>query len=127
MTLARSLPDSATEWWILLGTFVLYALGRWIFAWSQARRDGDRHPVRAAFAEEDDAPGASSAALRGGFRSYRQFFGFVGSSVAVVLVAVLTDGRLRVVLLWIIVPLLVVALSFFDFRQARKARSGAGA
>ncbi|MGY4993290.1 hypothetical protein [Streptomyces sp. 900105245] len=126
MTLARSLPDSATEWWIFLGTFVLYALGRWFFAWSQARRDGDRHPVRAAFAE-DDAPGASSAALRGGFGSYRQFFGFVGSTVAVVLVAALTDGRLRVVLLWIIVPLLVVALSFFDFRQARKARSGAGA
>ncbi|WP_260147805.1 hypothetical protein [Streptomyces sp. PanSC9] len=43
------------------------------------------------------------------------------------LVAALTDGRLRVVLLWIIVPLLVVALSFLDFRQARKARSEAGA
>ncbi|MER5860072.1 hypothetical protein ABT131_31435 [Streptomyces sp900105245] len=83
--------------------------------------------MRAAFAEEDDAPGASSAALRGGIGSYRQFFGFVGSTVAVVLVAALTDGRLRVVLLWIIVPLLVVALSFLDFRQARKARSGAGA
>ncbi|MFF4435327.1 hypothetical protein [Streptomyces sp. NPDC001621] len=104
MTLARSLPGSATEWGILLGTFVLYALGRWFFAWSQARRDGDRHPVRAAFAEEDDASGGPKAPP-----------------------SKPRSRRLRVVMLWIIVPLLVVALSFLDFRQARKARSGAGA
>ncbi|MFI7503439.1 hypothetical protein ACIBVL_34210 [Streptomyces sp. NPDC049687] len=121
MTLARSLPDDPTEWWIFLGTFVLYAVARWFFAWQRARREGDSHPVRAAFAEEDDPP----TQVSGGFRSYRQFFGFSGSAVAVVLVAALTAGRLRVVLLWIIVPLLVTALSYLDFRQARKARSRA--
>ncbi|WP_435278956.1 hypothetical protein [Streptomyces sp. 1222.5] len=68
--------------------------------------------MRAALAEEDDVPGASSAVMTGGFRFYRRFFGFVGSAVAVVPVDALTDGRLRVVLLWIIVPLLAVALSF---------------
>lgn len=125
MTLARSLPDDPTEWWIFLGSFVLYALGRWFFAWQQARREGDSHPVRTALAEEDD-PDATNAALTGGFRSYRQFFGFVGSAVTVFLVAALTDGRLRVVLLWSIVPMLVIALSYLDFRQARKARSEAG-
>ncbi|MGW0703763.1 hypothetical protein ACWD0A_31550 [Streptomyces sp. NPDC002867] len=61
--------------------------------------------------------------MAGGFRSCRQFFGFVGSAVAVVLVAVLTEGRLRLALLWIIIPLLVAALSYLDFRQARKERS----
>ncbi|MFI8301954.1 hypothetical protein ACIF80_00635 [Streptomyces sp. NPDC085927] len=121
MTLARAFPDDPTGWWIFLGTFVLYVVARWFFAWRQARREGDGHPVRAAFAEEDD-PGT---AVGGGFRSYRQFFGFVGSAVAVVLVAALTEGRLRLVLLWIIIPLLVIALSYLDFRQARKARSRA--
>ncbi|MFF8867019.1 hypothetical protein ACF08B_33790 [Streptomyces sp. NPDC015139] len=67
--------------------------------------------MRAALAEKDAAPGASSAVMTGGFRSYRRFFGFVGGAVSVVPVDALTDGRLRVVLLWIIVPLLVVALS----------------
>ncbi|MFD9467389.1 hypothetical protein [Streptomyces sp. NPDC060027] len=124
MTLARALPDDAAEWWFFLGTFVLYALGRWFFAWQRARREGDSHPVRTAFAEEDD-PDATHAALVGGFRSYRQFFGFVVSAVTVVLVTALTEGRLRVVLLWIIVPLLVIALSYLDFRQDRKARSRA--
>lgn len=122
MMLARSLPDDSTEWWIFLGTFVLYVLARWFFAWQEARREGDRHPVRAALAEEDDEEGRRAASV-GGFRSYRQFFGFVGSTVAVVLVAMLTDGRLRVALLWIIIPLLVIALSYLDFWQARKARS----
>ncbi|MFG2604631.1 hypothetical protein ACGFT2_13900 [Streptomyces sp. NPDC048514] len=124
MTLARSLPDEASEWWIFLGTFVVYACGRWFFAWRQARREGDSHPVRAALAEEDD-PAATHAALTGGFRSYRQFFGFVASGIAVVLVATFTGGRLRVALLWITIPLLVIALSYLDFRQARKARSSA--
>ncbi|CAL9582310.1 hypothetical protein SUDANB15_05031 [Streptomyces sp. enrichment culture] len=124
MTLARSLPDDATEWWIFLGAFGLYMLGRWFFAWRQARREGDAHPVRAAFAEEEE-PDAVDAAPTGGFRSYRQFSGFVAGAVTVTLVAALTDGRLRVALLWVIVPLLIVALSYLDFRQARKARSAA--
>ncbi|MFF0302483.1 hypothetical protein ACFYTV_17460 [Streptomyces sp. NPDC004562] len=124
MTLARSLSDDATEWWIFLGTFVLYALGRWFFAWQQARREGDSHPMRTAFAEEDD-PAASHAAMVGAFRSYRQFFGFVGSTIAAVLVAALTEGWLRHALLWIIVPLLVIALSYLDFRQSLKERSEA--
>lgn len=124
MMLARSLPDSATEWWMFLGILVLYVFSRWVFAWQQARREGDPHPVRAAVAEEDDQ-GAVDAAVRGGFRSYRQFFGFVGGAVVVVLVAVLTDGRVRLALLWTVVPLLVVALAYLDFRQARKARARA--
>ncbi|MFJ5263926.1 hypothetical protein ACIQAC_26035 [Streptomyces sp. NPDC088387] len=122
MTLARSLPDDATGWWIFLGTFALYLLGRWFFGWWRARRDGESRPVRAAFAEDDD-PDAIRAAAYGGFRSYRQFFGFVGSAVVVVLVLALTDGGSQVVLLWIVVPPLVVALAYLDFRQAHKARS----
>ncbi|MFI6660417.1 hypothetical protein ACIBL8_33325 [Streptomyces sp. NPDC050523] len=122
MTLARSLPDGPTEWWIFFGTFVLYVVARWFFAWQQARREGDRHPMRAALAEEDD-PDALRAASVGGFRSYRQFFGFAVGTLAVVLVATLTEGRLRVALLWIVIPMLVIALSYLDFWQARKARS----
>ncbi|MEU4034469.1 hypothetical protein [Streptomyces collinus] len=124
MTLARSLPDDPTEWWIFLGTFVLYVLARWFFAWQQARREGDSHPVRAALAEEDD-PDALRVATVGGFRSYRQFFGFVVGTFAVVLVAIYTEGRLRVVLLWVIIPMLTIALSYLDFWQARKARNSA--
>jgi hypothetical protein len=119
---ASSLPDDPTEWWIFLGTFVLYVLTRWLFAWQQARREGDDNPVRSALAEEDD-PDAVHAATVGGFRSYRQFAGFALGAVAVALVATLTEGGLRIVLLWIIVPLLVIALAYLDFRQARKARS----
>ncbi|WLW54388.1 hypothetical protein [Streptomyces sp. YU58] len=48
MTLARSLPDSATEWWVFLGAVALHVFTRWVLTWHQARRDGDRHPVRAA-------------------------------------------------------------------------------
>ncbi|MFC9281216.1 hypothetical protein [Streptomyces collinus] len=124
MTLARSLPDSPAEWWIFLGTLVLYVLSRWFFAWQQARREGDSHPVRAAFAEEDDAE-VPSAATGGGFRSYRQFFGFLVGTIAVVVVASVTEGRIRVVLLWGIIPMLTIALSYLDFRQARKARHSA--
>ncbi|MFF9093553.1 hypothetical protein ACF1AX_10580 [Streptomyces sp. NPDC014802] len=109
---------------MFLGILVLYVFSRWVLAWQQARREGDPHPVRAAVAEEDDQ-GAVDAAVRGGFRSYRQFFGFVGGAVVVVLVAVLTDGRVRLALLWTVVPLLVVALAYLDFRQARKARARA--
>ncbi|MET8944780.1 hypothetical protein ABZX30_14655 [Streptomyces sp. NPDC004542] len=124
MTLARALPDDGLGWWLYLGTGFLYALGRLFFAWLQARREGDGHPVRAAFAEDDD-PYGKNVAFRGGFRSYRQFFGFVGSGVAVVVVAMLTDGRPRVVLLWVIIPLLVIALSYLDFFMARKERASA--
>ncbi|MCD7441537.1 hypothetical protein K4B79_25355 [Streptomyces lincolnensis] len=53
MALARSLPDSATEWWDFLGAVALYVFTRWVLTWHQARRDGDRHPVRAAFGDED--------------------------------------------------------------------------
>ncbi|MFF6806409.1 hypothetical protein [Streptomyces sp. NPDC012616] len=118
VTLAHALPDDPIGWWIYLGTFVVYAVARWFFAWRQARRDGDGHPARAALAEDDPQPDVS-----GGFRSYRQFFGFVGSAVAVLAVAAVTAGRLRVVLLWVIIPLLVTALSYLDFRQSRAARA----
>ncbi|MCX5263063.1 hypothetical protein [Streptomyces sp. NBC_00199] len=118
VTLARAAPDDPIGWWIYLGTFVLYGGTRWFFDWRQARRDGDSHPARSALAADDPRP-----AVTGGFRSYRQFFGFVGSTIAVVAVAALTEGRLRVVLLWVVVPLLVTALSYLDFRQARAARA----
>lgn len=121
MTLARSLPDTATEWWIFLGACVLYVFSRWFFAWQQARRDGDSHPARAALAEEDD-PQDLQVAATGGFRSYRQFFGCLGGGLVVVLVVALTSGGLRLVLLWTVVPVMIVALSYLDFRQARKAR-----
>ncbi|MFK0114296.1 hypothetical protein [Streptomyces sp. NPDC090994] len=121
MTLARSLPDSAAEWWIITGVVALYALCRWFLAWRQARRDGEPHAARAALAEEDD-PVATQATILGGFPSYRQFFGFVGSALVVGLVAGLTDGTSRVVLLSTVVPVLVAALAYLDFRQARKAR-----
>lgn len=121
MTLARALPNDADGWWFYLGTFLLYAAARWFFAWRQARHDGDEHPVRAAFAEEDE-PGV---AVTGGFRSYRQFAGFVGSAVLVVLVAVATTGSLRLVLLWTVVPVLIATLAYLDFRQAREAGSRA--
>ncbi|MCQ9135835.1 hypothetical protein [Streptomyces hilarionis] len=119
MTLARALPTDASGWWFFLGTFALYAAARWFFSWRRARRDGDEHPVRAAFAEEDDPRPATA----GGFRSYRQFFGFVGSAVLVVVVAGLTAGRLRLALLGTLVPLLITALAYLDFRQARKERA----
>ncbi|CAM5583353.1 hypothetical protein SALBM311S_07975 [Streptomyces alboniger] len=119
MTLARAFPDDPTGWWIFTGTLVLYVVARWFFTWQRARREGDGNPMRTAFAEEDPP---DTAVAGGGFRSYRQFFGFVGSAVAVVLVAALTAGRLRLALLWTIVPLLVTALAYLDFRQARKAR-----
>lgn len=107
---------------MFLGFCGLYALGRWFFAWRQARRDGDSHPVRAVLDEEDE-PQAVKAAPPGAFRSYRQFFGYVGSMVAVVLLAAFTSGRLRVALLGTIAPLLVMGLSYLDFRQARRMRS----
>ncbi|WP_434599840.1 hypothetical protein [Streptomyces sp. A5-4] len=122
MTLARSLPDSAAEWWILLGVVALYALSRWFLAWRQARRDGDRHPVRAAFAEEEPGEG-NAAPATGGFTSYRQFLGFVTAAVVVSLVVALTEAGLRVVLLCTIVPALVLALAYLDFRIARSARA----
>ncbi len=126
MTLASSLRDDPTEWLIFLGTFVLYVLTRWFLSWQQDRREGDNHPVRAALAEEDDFD-ALHAATVGRFRSYRQLTGFALGAMAVALVATLTKGELRVILLWIVIPLLVIALAYLDFRTARNARSRAPA
>ncbi len=44
MTLARSLPDNATEWWLYLGVLALYLLTRWFLAWRQARKEAAEHP-----------------------------------------------------------------------------------
>ncbi|MFI1016688.1 hypothetical protein [Streptomyces sp. NPDC020965] len=123
MTMARGLPDSSTEWWVLLGVVALYALTRWFLAWRQARRDGDRHPVRAAFAEEE--PGEGNLMATGGFRSYRQFFGVLVCTVIVVLILTLAQGGLELVLMCTVVPVLVVAMAYVDFRQARTARTRA--
>lgn len=121
MTLARSLPDSATEWWIYLGAFALYVLTRLLLAWRQAHHDGAAHPVRAAFAEEEPEESNTSVAI-GAFRSYRQLAGFVGGAVAIALVATLTDGDLRLLLMCTVAPLIVMALAYLDFRLARTAR-----
>lgn len=124
MALARAFPDSPVGWWIFLGVAVVYACTRWLLAWHQARRDGDRHPPRAAFADEE--PDETKAMMgAGGFRSYRQFFGAVAAAVTVVLVVTLTEDRLRLTLLWTIVPVLVVARAYLDFRRARTARTRA--
>ncbi|MGW2794404.1 hypothetical protein ACWC9H_31355 [Streptomyces sp. NPDC001251] len=125
MRLARSASDDPLEWFLYLGVVVVYALGRWFFAWRQARRDGQIHPLRAVLAEDDDSETMRRTPY-GGFSSYRQFFGFVGSAAAVALVASLTHGRLRVSLMWTIVPLLTLALAYLDFRLSRKARDRRG-
>jgi Flp pilus assembly protein TadB len=127
MTLARSLPDSTTEWWVFLGAVALYVFTRWALTWHQARRDGDRHPVRAAFADEDlvEDPAKVNATLTsGGFRSYRQFFGAATAAVVVAAIIALTEDRLRVTLLCTIGPVLVTGLAYVDFRHARQARQG---
>ncbi|MEU1433550.1 hypothetical protein ABZ438_05590 [Streptomyces sp. NPDC005786] len=124
MTPAHSLPDSATEWWIYLGAFALYVLTRLVLAWRQAHHDGADHPVRAAFAEEEPEESNTSVAL-GSFRSYRQLAGFVGGAVAIVLVATLTHGVLRLLLMCTVAPLIVMALAYLDFRLARTARQRA--
>ncbi|MFB7774504.1 hypothetical protein ACFC0S_33480, partial [Streptomyces sp. NPDC056084] len=108
-----------------MGVVVVYALGRWFFAWRQARRDGQIHPLRAVLAEDDDSETMRRTPC-GGFSSYRQFFGFVGSAAAVALIASLTHDRLRVSLMWTIVPLLTLALAYLDFRLSRKARDRRG-
>ncbi|THA75034.1 hypothetical protein E6R60_18515 [Streptomyces sp. A0642] len=121
MTLARSLPDSPTEWWIYLGAFAVYVLTRLFLAWHQARKEGADHPLRAAFSEEE--PEESSRPLTiGSFRSYRQILGFVAGTVVIVMVATLTDGALRVVLMCTLAPVIVAALAYLDFRLARTAR-----
>ncbi|MCT9091375.1 hypothetical protein N4G70_21265 [Streptomyces sp. ASQP_92] len=130
MTLARSLPDDPVEWWIYLGVIVFYVLGRWFFAWRQARHDGRSHPARAVWHEDDgpdevSTPPTTRPAPTGGFASYRQFFGFVGSAAVVLLIVLLTDGPLRVTLMCIVAPVLVLGLSYLDFRKAGKARSAA--
>ncbi|MGW6025234.1 hypothetical protein [Streptomyces sp. NPDC055099] len=124
--MARSLPDSATEWWILLGALALYALGRWFFAWRQAQLEGRRRPARAALdelGEDDDDKMTPMRAAAGGYDSWRQFIGFMVAGVVIAMIAGLTEGALRVALLWFVSPLLVIALAYMDFRQARKARA----
>ncbi|MFE3687722.1 hypothetical protein ACFXPM_31440 [Streptomyces sp. NPDC059095] len=76
---------------LYLGVVVVYALGRWFSAWRQARRDGQSHPLRALLAEDDDSETMRRTPY-GGFSSYRQFFGFVGSAAAVALIASLTTA-----------------------------------
>ncbi|MFF3155634.1 hypothetical protein, partial [Streptomyces sp. NPDC057910] len=125
MRLARSASDDPLEWFLYLGVVVVSALGRWFFAWRQARRDGQIHPLRAVLAEDDDSETMRRTPY-GGFSSYRQFFGFVGSAAAVALIASLTHGRLQVSLMWTIVPLLTLALAYLDFRLPRKARDRRG-
>lgn len=123
MTLAHSLPDSPTEWWLYLGVLALYTLTRWCLAWWQARREGAEHPVRAAFDDEEPADETNvRAAAIGAFRSYRQLFGFVGGAVAIVLVAALTHGELQLVLLCTLIPVVVIVLAYLDFRRARTQR-----
>lgn len=124
--MARSLPDSPTEWWILLGALALYALGRWFFAWRQAQLEGRRRPGRAALdelGEDDDDEMTPMRAGFGGYDSWRQFIGFIVAGVVIAMVAGLTDGALRVALLWFVSPLLVIALAYMDSREARKARA----
>ncbi|MGW0908279.1 hypothetical protein [Streptomyces sp. NPDC002853] len=124
--MARSLPDSPTEWWILLGGLALYLLGRWFFAWRQAQLEGRRRPARAALdelGEDDDDEMNTVKVAAGGFDSWRQFIGFVVGGVAIFTIAAFTDGALRVALLWFVSPLLVIALAYVDFREARKARA----
>ncbi|MFF1716481.1 hypothetical protein [Streptomyces sp. NPDC058268] len=124
MTLARSLPDSPTEWWIFLGGLALYLLGRWFFAWRQARSEGRRSPARAALNEvgDDDHPDMyPTGVAAGGFYSWQQFIGFLIGAAVLVVIAGLTDGPLRLALLWVFAPVLVIALAYLDFRTARKA------
>ncbi|MGW5731592.1 MULTISPECIES: hypothetical protein [Streptomyces] len=126
MTLARSLPDDPAEWWILLGALTVYLLARWFFAWRQARLEGRRRPARAALdelGEDDDSNEVTPRVATGGFDTWRQFIGFVAGGVVIALIAGLTDGPLRVVLLCVVAPVLVVALAYLDFREARKARA----
>ncbi|MCM2412161.1 hypothetical protein [Streptomyces sp. RKAG290] len=126
MTLARGLPDNATEWWIYLGVLALYLLTRWLLAWRQARKEGAEHPARAAFDDDEPQETHSVVYSLGAFRTYRQLFGFAGGALLVALVAGLTDGRLQLVLMCTLAPAVVVALAYLDFHAARKRRARAG-
>ncbi|MER5257285.1 hypothetical protein [Streptomyces sp. NPDC002855] len=123
MTLARSLPDSSTEWWIFLGALACYLLGRLFFAWRQAKSEGRRRPARAALDEigNDDPEVSPAQAATWGYNSWRQFVGLVVGAMVVAAIAALTDGALRVALLWVVAPVLLIALAYVDFREARKA------
>ncbi|MEV0522210.1 hypothetical protein AB0I66_02200 [Streptomyces sp. NPDC050439] len=124
--MARSSPDSPTEWWILLGALALYALARWFFAWRQAQLEGRRRPGRAALdelGEDDDHEMTPMRAGAGGYDSWQQFIGFLVAGVVIAMIAGFTEGALRVALLWFVSPLLVIALAYMDFRQSRKARA----
>lgn len=126
MTLARTLPDDANAWWALLAVFALYALTRWFLAWRQARREGDPSPLRAAFDEEEpDEGGTATEMALGGFRSYRQYFAFAGGALFIGLVLGLTEGRTQLVMMCTVVPAVVIAVAYLDFRRARSARASA--
>ncbi|WP_307123390.1 hypothetical protein [Streptomyces sp. B1I3] len=122
MTLARSLPDTATEWWLYLGVLALYLLTRWFLAWHQARKEGVEHPVRAAFDDEEPGENAGPAAAMGAFRSYRQLLGFLAGGILIVLVATLTEGGLQLALMCALIPVVVTLLAYVDFRRARTHR-----
>ncbi|MBV2354168.1 hypothetical protein KUM39_07290 [Streptomyces sp. J2-1] len=119
MTAAPESPRTLVEALALAGLVVLYAVGRWVFAWRDARRRGMARPVGAVLDEDGPTGGAY-----GSFASYRQFAGFLGGAVVVLLIAWLTRGVVRTGLLWSVTPLLVVGLAYVDFRQVRNARSG---
>ncbi|WP_432057622.1 hypothetical protein [Streptomyces sp. bgisy022] len=118
MTLAHAYPDDLATWGVYIGVIALYALARWTFVRRRDRREGPEHAGRVPLPGED-GPGA---AAWGAFRSYRQFFGYVGSAVVVALVLTTTGGTLRVVLVCTVAPLLVVALAFLDVRLERKRK-----
>ncbi|MFJ4770236.1 hypothetical protein ACIP88_14105 [Streptomyces uncialis] len=128
MTLARTMPDDANGWWALLAVLALYAVTRWFLAWNQARREGDPSPLRAAFDEEEpDEGGTATATAFGGFRSYRQYFAFAGGALVIGLVLGLTEGRTELVMMCTVVPAVVIAVAYLDFRRARSDRARARA
>ncbi|MEU0690712.1 hypothetical protein [Streptomyces uncialis] len=122
MTLARTMPDDANGWWVLLAVLALYVVTRWFLAWNQARREGDPSPLRAAFDEEEPDEGGTATAF-GGFRSYRQYFAFVGGALVIGLVLGLTEGRTELVMMCTVVPAVVIVVAYLDFRRARSARA----
>lgn len=124
MTLARSLPESPAEWTLILGAFAFYLLGRWFFAWRQARADGQRRPASAALNNlgEDDTSISMLPPPRG-HASWKEYGRFVLAALLIALIALLTDGALRVILMVIVVPLLVTVVAYLDFRESRNRRS----
>jgi hypothetical protein len=125
MTLARSLPDSPGEWFLFLAALAVYIAARFVLAWRQARKDGAEHPLRTAF-DDDEPDNGSRSVMLGGYASYKEFLGVVASGIAIGIVAAATDGPLRVALMATIIPIIVVAMAYFDFRRARRNRQRDG-